>query len=222
MGIDMAKSFAVIGIGRFGTSVAVTLCAMGHEVLAVDVDQTLVNAIADKVTHAVAADTTDERALRRMGVDSFDAVVVSTGENIRVSILTTMLLKELGAKRVIAKASDELHAKLLEKTGADQIVLPERDSGVRLARALVLDSVLDYLELTDDVSINEIRIPKPWVGKSLIEVNVRRVYGVSVVAIRRGETMVVTIDPTAPLLGEDVLVVLGHNAALQKIAELGA
>ncbi len=216
----MAKSFAVIGIGRFGTSVATTLCALGHEVLAIDISQPLVNAIADKVTHAVAADATDERVLKRIGIQDFDCVVVSTGENIRASILTTVLAKELGAKYVVAKASDDLHAKLLYKTGADRVVMPERDSGVRLARSLVLDSVLDYLELSEDISINEICIPLAWVGKSLIELNIRRIYGVSVVAIRRETGLVVTIDPAEPLKKKDVLVMLGKNEKLTAIAEM--
>lgn len=216
----MAKSFAVIGIGRFGTSVATTLCALGHEVLAIDISQPLVNAIADKVTHAVAADATDERVLKRIGIQDFDCVVVSTGENIRASILTTVLVKELGAKYVVAKASDDLHAKLLYKTGADRVVMPERDSGVRLARSLVLDSVLDYLELSEDISINEICIPLAWVGKSLIELNIRRIYGVSVVAIRRETGLVVTIDPAEPLKKKDVLVMLGKNEKLTAIAEM--
>ena len=132
-----AKSFAVIGIGRFGASVAQTLCTLGHEVLAIDRDETRIAAIADLVTHAVVADTTDERALKRIGVRNFDCIIISVGDDIRTSILTTVLVKEQGAQYVIAKASDRLHARLLEKTGADKVVLPEHEAGVRLALSLI-------------------------------------------------------------------------------------
>ena len=160
-----AKSFAVIGIGRFGESVAQTLCTLGHEVLAVDRDEARIAAVADHVTHAVVADTTDERALKRIGVRNFDCVIISVGDDIRASILTTVLAKEQGAQLVIAKASDKLHARLLEKTGADKVVLPEHEAGVRLARSLVSGSIIDYLDLSDKYSINETLIPAAWVGK---------------------------------------------------------
>lgn len=216
----MAKSFAVIGLGRFGLSVATTLCALGHEVLAVDSDAQRVAAASELVTHAVESDTTDEKALRRIGISEFDCVIVSIGENIRASMLTTVLSKELGAKYVVAKASDELHAKLLQKTGADKVVFPEREGGVRLARSLVSESILDYLDLSDEYSINEAIIPSSWVGKSLIELNVRNAYGVSVIAVRRAGKILVTLDPKAPFLENDVLVMIGGNAGLKRIASL--
>ncbi|MDD6047154.1 MAG: TrkA family potassium uptake protein [bacterium] len=212
-----AKSFAVIGIGRFGASVAQTLCTLGHEVLAIDRDETRIAAIADLVTHAVVADTTDERALKRIGVRNFDCIIISVGDDIRTSILTTVLVKEQGAQYVIAKASDRLHARLLEKTGADKVVLPEHEAGVRLARSLVSGSIIDYLDLSDEYSINETLIPTPWVGKTLVELNVRNRFGVSVIAIRRGEDILVTLDPKAPLHAGDVLVMIGSNESLSRI-----
>lgn len=212
-----AKSFAVIGIGRFGASVAQTLCTLGHEVLAIDRDETRIAAIADLVTHAVVADTTDERALKRIGVRNFDCIIISVGDDIRTSILTTVLVKEQGAQFVIAKASDRLHARLLEKTGADKVVLPEHEAGVRLARSLVSGSIIDYLDLSDEYSINETLIPTPWVGKTLVELNVRNRFGVSVIAIRRGEDILVTLDPKAPLHAGDVLVMIGSNESLTRI-----
>ena len=208
-----AKSFAVIGIGRFGASVAQTLCTLGHEVLAIDRDETRIAAIADLVTHAVVADTTDERALKRIGVRNFDCIIISVGDDIRTSILTTVLVKEQGAQYVIAKASDRLHARLLEKTGADK----EHEAGVRLARSLVSGSIIDYLDLSDEYSINETLIPTPWVGKTLVELNVRNRFGVSVIAIRRGEDILVTLDPKAPLHAGDVLVMIGSNESLTRI-----
>lgn len=212
-----AKSFAVIGIGRFGASVAQTLCTLGHEVLAIDRDETRIAAIADLVTHAVVADTTDERALKRIGVRNFDCIIISVGDDIRTSILTTVLVKEQGAQYVIAKASDRLHARLLEKTGADKVVLPEHEAGVRLARSLVSGSIIDYLDLSDEYSINETLIPTPWIGKTLVELNVRNRFGVSVIAIRRGEDILVTLDPKAPLHTGDVLVMIGSNESLSRI-----
>ena len=212
-----AKSFAVIGIGRFGASVAQTLCTLGHEVLAIDRDETRIATIADLVTHAVVADTTDERALKRIGVRNFDCIIISVGDDIRTSILTTVLVKEQGAQFVIAKASDRLHARLLEKTGADKVVLPEHEAGVRLARSLVSGSIIDYLDLSDEYSINETLIPTPWVGKTLVELNVRNRFGVSVIAIRRGEDILVTLDPKAPLHAGDVLVMIGSNESLTRI-----
>lgn len=212
-----AKTFAVIGLGRFGTSVAQTLCALGHEVLAVDRDENRVAAVADSVTHAMVADTTDERALKRIGIRNFDCVILSVGDDIRASILSTVLMKEQGAPYVIAKASDALHAKLLEKTGADKVVLPEYEAGIRLARSLVSGSIIDYLDLSDKYSITETRIPEKWAGKTLIDLNVRRNYDVSVIAIRRGEEILVTLDPKAPLQRGDVLVMIGTNAGLSRI-----
>ena len=216
----MSKSFAVIGIGRFGTSVALTLSLMGHEVLAVDTSAAAIDSIADRVTHAIVADATDERVLRRIGIAEFDAVVISVAADIRASILTAMLSKELGAKRVVAKAADDLHAKLLIKAGADQVVQPERDSGVRLARSIAVDSVLDYFALTDDVTINELRLPYSWAGKSLVQLGIRTRYGVSVIAIKRGEKMIVAIDPNSALEQGDVLVLLGSNHELEKLASI--
>ena len=216
----MSKSFAVIGIGRFGTSVALTLSLMGHEVLAVDTSAAAIDSIADRVTHAIVADATDERVLRRIGIAEFDAVVISVAADIRASILTAMLSKELGAKRVVAKAADDLHAKLLIKAGADQVVQPERDSGVRLARSIAVDSVLDYFALTDDISINELRLPYSWAGKSLVQLGIRTRYGVSVIALKRGEKMIVAIDPNSALEQGDVLVLLGSNHELEKLASI--
>lgn len=214
------KNFAVIGLGRFGSIVATALCKLGHEVLAVDMNESCVRAVMNDVTHAVQANTTDEQALARLGIRNFDCVIISIGNDIRASILTTVLCKDLGAQYVIAKASDALHAKLLYKTGADKVVQPERDSGVRLARSLNSESIIDYLELSDEYSINEIRVPARWKGHSLAELDVRTKYGVSVIAIRRNETIMVTIDPHLPLQGDDILIVVGSNIQLDKVDKL--
>lgn len=212
------KSFAVMGLGRFGSSAARALSAMGHEVLAVDRREDAVAAIKDSVLHAVVADTTDERALIQLGVSNFDCVLVCYGEDLRASILTTVLCKEHGAKRVIAKAKDNLHATLLTKTGADRVVQPEHDGGVRLARSLSSESVIDSLDLSDEYSVNEVRTPASWVGKNLIELNVRKKFGLSVIAIRRDAHLTVNIDPEEPLHADDTLFVLGDNRSLARIS----
>lgn len=216
----MSKNFAVIGLGRFGKSVALTLCELGHEVLAVDIDPVRVDIIKDDVTHAVQADTTEERALAQLGIRNFDCVVISVGDDIRASILTTVLCKELGAKYIIAKASDDLHAKLLTKTGADKVVQPEHEGGIRLARSLVSGGILDYLELSDEYSVHETRIPIAWIGRSLTQINVRHEYGASVIAIRRGRDILLALDPSQPMQEGDVLVIIGSNDNLERIANL--
>lgn len=214
------KSFAVIGVGRFGGSLALTLTKMGYDVLAIDCDEECISNIADHVTHALVADASEERTLRQLGVSNFDCIIIAMADDLRASILTTVLCKELGAKRVIAKAYDDLHAKLLIKTGADKIIMPERETGVRLAHALVSDSVLDYIELSPDYSITEIRVPRHWIHKTILQNNVRARYRVSIIAIRRDNKVDVSIDADFMLKEGDVLVMIGSNENLKRIEEL--
>ena len=156
------KQYLVFGLGRFGSSLARALCAQGQEALAVDSDQELVNQIAPHVTQALQLDATDEEALRSLGVKNFDAAVVAIGQNTRDSILICVLLKEMGIPYLIAKANDDLHAKVLRKIGVDRVVFPERDMGVRLARSIVTPSVLDLMELSGDYQLAEILLPDGW------------------------------------------------------------
>jgi len=216
----MSKSFAVIGIGRFGFSVAKTLCQLGHQVLAVDVNEDHIKMAASYVTHSVQADTTDERALSQLGIRNFDYVIISMGDDIRASILTTVICKEQGAKYIIAKASDDLHAKLLYKTGADKVVQPETEAGIRLAKSLVSENIIDYLELSDEYSVHEIRIPKNWVGKTLAALDIRAKYDVTVIAVRREADIKVTLDPNDQLLAGDVIIMIGSNKGFDKIGTL--
>lgn len=213
----MEKSFLIIGMGRFGKSLAKTLSALGHEVLAVDREEDNINDVKDDVLRAVSADTTDERVLAQLGVNNFDCVVVCIGDDLRASILSTVLCREHGAKRIVAKAQDDLHAKLLLKTGADSVIRPEHDGGVRLARSLASQSVIDSLDISEEFSIHEIRVPEDWVGKTLIGLSVRGKYGVSVVAIRRGGRVIVHIDPNEPFQNGDELFVIGDNKRLEKL-----
>ena len=214
------RSFLVIGLGRFGRSTAEALTALGHEVLAVDQDQERVEEIKDSVLQALQADCTDERVLERLGVRNFDCVIICIGEDIRSSTLTTVLCRELGAKTIIAKAQDALHAKLLAKTGADRIIQPEKDAGIRLARSLQSQSIIESLTLSDDCSVTEMRVPKSWTGKTLIELNARARYGVSVIAIRHGGQMLLSVDPSSPLHPDDTLIMLGLNESFEKVMKL--
>ncbi len=216
----MAKSIAILGIGRFGLSVAKTLFQLGHQVLAVDADEARIKAVDGYVTHTVQADTTDERALSQLGIRNFDFVVISMGDDIRSSILTTVLCKEQGAKYIVAKASDSLHAKLLYKTGADKVVQPETEAGIRLAKSLVSDNIIDYLDLSEEYSVHEIRIPKAWIGQTLLKLDVRAKYDVSVIGIRRQSDILVTLDPNQPLLAGDVIIMIGSNTGFKEICKL--
>lgn len=205
------KQYLVLGLGRFGSSLAVNLCKLGHEVLAVDSSQELVESIAPYVTQAVQADATDEAALDALGIRNFDAAVVSIGTNIRDSILVSVLCKEKGVPYVVAKAVDELHAKVLRKVGVDRVVFPERDMGQRFARSMVMPNILDLVELSDDYQIAEIVTPASWTGKTLVEINVRRNYGVSILAIHRGQEFIASPGADARLKEGDVLLVLGKE-----------
>lgn len=215
------KQFAVIGCGRFGSSVARTLYSLGHDVLAIDKNEDVVQSISDFVTHAIQADATDESSLRSLGLRNFDVAVVSIGSNIQTSILITLLAKEAGVQMVVAKAQNDLHGKVLYKSGADRVVFPERDMGTRLAHNLVSSNILDYIELAPDYSIVEITALKQWAGKSLAEVNMRGRYGINVMAIKQGSY--INIAPKATdVIGDDcILVVVGHNEDIQKIERKG-
>lgn len=211
------KQFVVIGLGRFGSSIASTLYELGNEVLAIDTDDEIVQGISEKVTHAVQADGTDEATLRSLGIRNFDVAVVTIGSDVQSSVMVTLLVKELGVKYVIAKAQNELHAKVLYKIGADRVVFPERDMGVRVAHNLCASNILDYIELSPDYSIMEVTAIKDWQGKTLRELNMRSKYGINVMAIKKGNE--INISPVADdVIGEeDVLVVIGGTDQLSAI-----
>jgi trk system potassium uptake protein TrkA len=215
----VAKQFAVIGLGRFGSSVARTLYEMGYDVLGIDLDEELIQDSIDLVTHAVAADSTDENALKSLGIRNFDVVVVAIGNDVKNSIMTTLILKELGVKYIVAKALDEMHGKVLEKIGADKVVYPERDMGSRVAHNLISPNILDYIELAPDYSIVEITVPSRFVGRSLEQIDLRRKYGCSVLAIKRGKNINISPLATDILQTGDVLVVVGKNEDINELDE---
>lgn len=211
------KQFVVIGLGRFGISLAKTVYELGHDVLVIDKDEDLIQEISDNVTHAVQMDATDENALRTLGIRNFDVAVVTIGSNIQASVMVTLLVKELGVKYIIAKGNSDLHAKVLYKIGADRVILPEKDMGVRVAHNLVSSSILDYIELSSEYSIMEIEAIDEWWNRSLKDIKLRSKYGINVVAIKKGED--INVSPSAEdIVGEkDIIVAIGSADELSKL-----
>lgn len=216
------KTYVVIGLGRFGTAVATELCKLGNEVLALDVDQANVQAVADQVTHAVAADARDPAVLRALGVRNFDCAVVAVGVDIGTSALITLSLKELGVPKVICKAQSHVHRRVLEKIGADQVVFPEHETGVKLAQGLTHSSVLNFIELSDDYGIVEARVPRSWLGKTIKGMDVRNRYHVNIIAIRDSSTGEINVAPSSDhiLRDTDVLILLGEDRCTNAVHEL--
>ncbi|KMT22663.1 potassium channel family protein [Clostridium cylindrosporum] len=214
-----SKQYVIIGLGRFGTSIAKTLYSLGNEVLAVDVDEEVVQEVSQDVTHAVQADSTDESVLRALGLRNFDVAVITIGSDVQASIMATLLVKELGVKYVIAKAHNEVHAKVLYKIGADRVVFPERDMGVRVAHNLCSSNILDYIELSPDYSIMEVTAINKWVGKSLKDLNIRSRFGINVMAIKRGNDINISPEADEYIKKGDILVVIGGTESLKDIEE---
>ncbi len=215
----MHKQFVVIGLGRFGTSVAKNLSSSGYDVLAIDSRESAVQAIMNDVTHAVQADAREEENLKALGVRNFDVAIVAIGDDLQASILITLMLKELGINYVVAKAQNSLHGKVLEKVGADRIIYPEKDMGARLAHNLVSANVMDFIELSPDYSIAEIKSPTIFVNKSLGELNLRSLYGISVMAIKRGDNIIIAPGAESRVESKDILVIVSHIKALDKLPQ---
>ncbi|HQA59521.1 MAG: TrkA family potassium uptake protein [Tepidanaerobacteraceae bacterium] len=212
------RQFLVVGLGRFGTSLAKTLYNLGYDVMGIDSNEEIIQNIADSITHAVQADATDENTLKALGVRNFDVAIVSIGNDIQSSILITIMLKEMGIKYVVAKAQSQLHGKVLYKIGADRVVFPERDMGVRVAHNLVSSNILDYIELSPEYSIVEIAAIPAWHNKSLGQLDMRRKYGLNVMAIKRGNNDVKISPHADDLISEnDVLVVVGRKSDIEKL-----
>lgn len=213
------RQYVIIGCGRFGSSVAKTLYKMGHDVLAIDSNEEIVQYISEEVTHAIQADATDERVLKSLGIRNFDVAIITIGSNIQSSIMATLMVKELGVKYVVAKAHNEIHAKLLLKIGADRVVFPERDMGMRVAHNLVSSNILDYIELSPEYSIMEITPPNEWIGNTLLDLNIRSKYGINVVAIKSDDEISVSPIAMDRINEGDILVVIGHNKDIEKLEE---
>jgi len=215
------QTFAVIGLGRFGSRLASTLAASGNEVVAVDLDPHLIEEIRDRVTHAIAMDATDRRALQAQGIDKADAVIVSIGNDFEATTLTTVTLKQMGAKRVIARAASRMAARVLSLVGADEVVNPEDEAADRWAHRLLNPQFINQIEFHDEHSIVEVRAPGSWVGKTLVELELRQRMKVHVVAIRRrgadGQERIELPGPQAPLAAEDVLILMGKDEDLARL-----
>ncbi|MFF2480728.1 potassium channel family protein [Paenibacillus sp. NPDC058071] len=211
--------FVIVGLGRFGSSLGRELIQLGHEVLGIDKCEEAVQEMSDVLTYAVSADCTDEEALRSLGARNFDCGVVAIGDDIQASILTTILLKDLGVKRVVAKAMSELHGRVLEKIGVDRVVYPERDMGIRVAHQLVSPNLLDYIELSKDYTIVELTVPKQMNGKSLKELNPRARFGCSIVAINKPSGIIIAPTATDTLMERDVMVVIGTNDQIEQFED---
>lgn len=214
------RSFLVIGLGRFGSSVASELFRLGHEVLAVDKDEALVNDIAREVTHAVACDARDESALRALSVKNYDCAIVGVGDDVAASAIITVNLKELGAKKIICKANSGVHQLLLEKVGADKVVFPEREMAQKLAQSLSSDSILDYIELSKDFGLAEVKAPSAWVGKSIGAIGIRAKYGVNIIAARENGGIAVSPSADFIILKSTSLMVVGNYKDIEAIQQL--
>lgn len=210
------KQFAVIGMGRFGSSVAKTLYGLGFEVLAIDSNEERIEDMIAFVTHAVTADTTDEDALRSLGIRNFDVVVVAIGQDIQASILTTLILKDMGVKTLIVKAQSELHGKVLQKIGADKVIYPERDMGQRVAHHLISPNIIDYIELSPDYSIVEILAAPGMVGKNLRELDIRAKYRCNVMGLKSDRGMNIAPHAEDKIKEGDILIVVGKNEDLKR------
>ena len=214
------RSYIVIGLGRFGSEAAIELTALGCDVLAMDVRSELVQQISANVTHAVVADARDKEVLKALGVKDFECAIVAIGDDLTASVLAIMNLKELGIPYIVAKAYDETHRRVLEKLGADRVVIPEKEYADRLAKSLSSANVLDYIELSEDYGIVEVPVPKVWLGKSLKELNVRAKLGVNILAVRRDGKFIVSPVADFQFLAGDIVVLLGDNLAVKAVQKL--
>lgn len=212
------KEFVVFGLGRFGKSVATTLAEGGCEVMVVDADEDKIHEIADYVTYAVRADVTEAEALATLGIGNFDGAIVAIGKNLEASVMVTILIKEMGVPYVLAKAQNELHAKVLKKVGADMVVFPEKETGIRIANNLMMGNFFDAIELSSTFSMMELDALPEWIGHSLRELNLRAKNKINVIGIKRNEQLNINPDADMPIELNDILVIIGKNEILNKLA----
>ena len=205
------KQYLVIGCGRFGSSVAKKMCQLGNEVMVIDKDEDSINNIAELVTHTAIVDVTEERDLKSIGLGNFDVVIVAISSDIRASIMATVMAKEMGVPKVVCKAKDELQAKVLYKIGADKVVFPERDMGIRLAYNLASENILDQINLDPEYSIMEIVTPQNWVGKTIIELNLRAKYDITVLAVKTQSGLKVMPSPNYKMQEKNILIIIGNT-----------
>lgn len=213
----MNQTYAVFGLGRYGTAVAKELVKNGAEVLAVDIGEETVNSLVDELPFCKCADVTDPDVLRQLGVSNVDVVIIAMANNLEASVMTTMLCKELGVKTVIAKCASEMNCRILSRVGADKVIFPENESGIRLAKNLLSDGFIDIIELSSDVSMLELDIRPEWVGKNLMELNLRKRHSINVVALIKDKKISTMIDPEKKLDQSMKLIVIANVAKLKKL-----
>ena len=214
------KTYAVFGLGRYGIAVARELVCNGMEVIAIDTDKRIVNAAVGELPICKCADVTDPDVISQLGISNVDVVIIAMANNLEASVMAVTLCKEIGVKTVIAKAANEMHQKILTRVGADKVVFPENESGIRLAKNLLSSGFVDMVSLAKNVSMIELDIKPEWAGKNLIELNLRKRYSINVVAIRKGESVSVDIDPHALLQTDDKLIVIANTEKLSKLRKL--
>ncbi len=218
-GSRMRKEFVVIGLGRFGGSIVRELIAQDANVMAIDSSPDRVDEFSQIATQAIVADTTDEAVIKSLGIWNFEHVIVAIGEDIQASILTTLILKELGVPQITVKAQNDYHEKVLRKIGADFVVHPERDMGIRIANNMISNNVLDYLELSDEHSIMEIKANDRLAGHTLMDLDIRAKYGINIVGIKRGETIMISPAADDPILLGDILLVIGADIDINRFVK---
>lgn len=215
MGIN--HSYAVFGLGRYGKAVAQELVRNGAEVLAVDTDEEIVNAAIAEIPYCKCADITEPEVIKQLGIANIDVVIIAMASSLEASVMATMLCKEIGVKTVIAKCATDMDCKILSKVGADRVVFPESESGIRLAKNLLSSGFVDIMDLSSNVSLIELEVRTEWAGKSLLELNLRKKYSINVVAIIRDGNVSTDIDPEKPLSQAMRLIVIANTSRLRKL-----
>lgn len=215
--MSINKSYAVFGLGRYGIAVATELVNNGADVLAVDIDEDIVNSAVADIPFCRCADITDPEVIKQLGISNVDVVIVAMANNLEASVMSVILCKEAGVNMVIAKCADEMQGKILCKVGADKVVYPENESGVRLAKNLLSAGMVDLIDLSEDISVIEIPVKEKWVGKTLIELDLRKKYAINIIAIRNGEDILVNVDPNVQLSSEMQLVVIINKTNINKL-----
>ncbi len=215
--MSIYRTYAVFGLGRYGLSVAQELVRTGAEVIAVDICEATVNSAISEIPFCKCADVTDAEVIKQLGISNVDVVIIATSGNFEASVMSTMLCKEAGVKKIIVKCANEMHRKILLRVGADQVVFPEKESGIRLAKNLLSSGFVDVIELSDDASMVELDVRAEWEGKSLHELNLRKKYMMNIVAIRTAAGVTTNIDPEIPLSKDMKLIVIANPSRLAKL-----
>ena len=215
--MSINKNYAVFGLGRYGIAVAEELVKNGAEVLAVDIDQKNVDNAAKTIPVCKCADITRPEVIKRLGISNIDVVIVAMASNLEASVMAITLCKEAGVKTVIVKCANEMHQMIFTRIGADKVIFPEKESGTRLAKNLLTSGFAEMIELSDEVSMVELDVKDEWVGKTLIQLDLRKKYSTNVVAVREDDKISTTVDPTLPLKKGSQLIVIANTAKLQKL-----